>query len=611
MMKRLFFIILLSFFSFELFAESNVDKQLMRADSLIKSFEESRSIVDANKAVRFFVGDSYKFNNDEIIDDVKLQVYDCYSQYLFNHGYFTECYKNANATLKKAISSDFFEIQSSCYSIISLCYEHWGDYEKAITYAKKSFDIESINGTPLEVAVTLNNISELYYTIGRYKEALEYNKKFLDMVSKIDDQEKKSRYTSIAYGSASMIYNGLEQYELAYELAEKGYIIDSLANRHEAASIRRYQMAENLKDMGHTRDAIAFFESLADSTNPYSFRRLRKIDFLVNTLTNLKQHEEALKYARETGDIHAQQINLRYIALEEEDHEKAVADMEESFQLLDSMNVIKTRALKEGLYADLQHSVDEYENQMHSQKVTMIASVLILLIAFLAISVFGWIRNRKICKKLTKTDEVKDNLIKIISRELSNSVFDINTYSHLLSDNVNEEDLKSLISCSDSQKQVLENILVWSRMHCLDNEELRKTDIQMRSFVQDAIVRNRTLAENKNVILVCQYSEDCTISSDTAFLNILIDSLISNAVEASEEGASVIIRFDNNSLSVIDSGKLIDEKAKSILDSKVKLNNNDKVFLSYQIIKDVLKILGLSFDIVSKEEEGNNFTVKF
>ena len=111
------------------------------------------------------------------------------------------------------------------FNNIGRVFYNQGDYEKALTYYKKSLEInESVQESDNpSAAATYDNIAQVYDKQGDYEKALEYFKKALAIRERVLGPDHSS--TATTYNNMAVLYDHQGDYEKALEYFEKALAI--------------------------------------------------------------------------------------------------------------------------------------------------------------------------------------------------------------------------------------------------------------------------------------------------------------------------------------------------------------------------------------------------
>lgn len=205
-------------------------------------------------------------------------------------------------------------------------------------------------------------------------------------------------------------------------------------------------------------------------------------------------------------------------------------------------------------------------------------------------------------QKVMKDSIEKDKFFSIISHDLMNPFNALLGFSNILKDAVKAQDQEEIQECTTIINQsanrisnLLQNLLVWSRMHNGKIQFAPKTT-KVDELVSGTIAILSPIAQNKNIGLNWNVSGDYTAQLDRNMIGSVLQNLVTNAIKFTEKGGkvSVAVRQEPGFLKfeVTDTGVGMDEKAKN------KLFRLDKTSSTRGTEQEIGTGLGL---IISKE----------
>jgi signal transduction histidine kinase len=148
--------------------------------------------------------------------------------------------------------------------------------------------------------------------------------------------------------------------------------------------------------------------------------------------------------------------------------------------------------------------------------------------------------------ELEKLIATKDKFFSIIAHDLRNPFVGIENFTRILLklqkydvDEI-ENQLKTIHSTAEQGHELLENLLRWSK------SQTGKMEIKLDMFRLTDAVTNcfnliQTHANNKNIELVCDISDDIILESDQDMLETIIRNLLSNAIKFTPSNGTVSV----------------------------------------------------------------------
>lgn len=221
---------------------------------------------------------------------------------------------------------------------------------------------------------------------------------------------------------------------------------------------------------------------------------------------------------------------------------------------------------------------------------------------------------------LSKSEILKTDFISNVSHELKTPLSVIRNYATLLKDdNINEESktkyVKTIILATNRLTNLIDNIL---KLNKLENSEL---SLNIEKFCLTDSLTNSVLTfedviDEKNIELVCEF-DDVYLKSSEAYLEIVWNNLISNAVKFTQSGGKITVSLkkQGNSavVSVSDTGIGISEETGTRIFEKFyqadTSHSEQGNGLGLALVKKVIDVLGGDISVSSKVNVGTTFTV--
>ncbi len=225
---------------------------------------------------------------------------------------------------------------------------------------------------------------------------------------------------------------------------------------------------------------------------------------------------------------------------------------------------------------------------------------------------------------LEKNDTIKTRLISIISHDIvtplkfltaaGKNLVDKRT---LMSDDLQEETLREMINTSQELQLLSTNILNWIKYQN-EHRRLAKENFNVHELTYQVIGVLNSLAKQKGLALKNEIPANITIYQYYEPLKILLYNLISNAISFSDHGSITIIdqsTANETVLLVKDEGVgMTPEQIQNVMGdqfivSSANIDNRKGNGLGYLIIKDLLKMMGGSFHILSEKGKGTTVVI--
>ena len=256
---------------------------------------------------------------------------------------------------------------------------------------------------------------------------------------------------------------------------------------------------------------------------------------------------------------------------------------------------------------------DTYISSNYSQEFSLITK---LLTKVSQILVKKEKQKAKYTTKLQNSNKQKDDIISAISHEFKNPIAVINGYSQTLLDDedINPTIRKKFLDKIYKNGNKLSALIDTLRLSIkLDSgqQSMNFVKVNLHEVISDA-TENLKLSYPKREAII-NGDINATIKADSALFSVVITNLIENAFKYSED--EVIINFDQEQLSVIDTGIGISKKNLENITNKfyrVHENTwNNSLGLGLFIVNNIINLHNFTLNIESEENEGSTFSIKF
>lgn len=208
---------------------------------------------------------------------------------------------------------------------------------------------------------------------------------------------------------------------------------------------------------------------------------------------------------------------------------------------------------------------------LYQSHVGIIVSGIVAIV--LSLLVFFIIRKDYQRKKIVETElrnlnEDKNKFFSVISHDLRGPVGSIFAMTKLLIDpqnttQPNSEILRMLNATSQKAKDLLEDLLTWSKSQ-MNGMSFIPSAVSLKEMLQTNIAYASALALNKNIALTCESDRDVMVYVDKNMVNTILRNLIHNAIKFTHKGGCISVGFEILNKKVVvcvqDNGVGISEK---------------------------------------------------
>lgn len=224
--------------------------------------------------------------------------------------------------------------------------------------------------------------------------------------------------------------------------------------------------------------------------------------------------------------------------------------------------------------------------------------------------------------RLRTIEEMKDDFVSNMTHELKTPIaIAYSANDALLNYDTANDPAKKETYLKIANKQLkrlselVESILSMS-MERRKTVKLKLETIQLQTFIEDICAAQR-MRGDKEIAINVAVKPDVAIEADKTHLSNILNNLIDNAIKYSGERVAITVSCDEKGISVSDNGLGIPAKSLPYLFNKFYRvpHGNCQDVRGYGIglyyVKSIIKRMGWSITVKSKEGKGSVFTIKF
>lgn len=225
-------------------------------------------------------------------------------------------------------------------------------------------------------------------------------------------------------------------------------------------------------------------------------------------------------------------------------------------------------------------------------------------------------------KELSKTDELRRDLMANVSHDLKTPLTMIKAYAEMVRDisykdaEKREEHLNIIISETDRLNILVNDILSLSKMQA-DADTLKKEIFDLPKEIKEIIKKYEIIKETENYKFMIEMPEHAYIKGDKNKINQVIYNLINNAINYTGDDKTVTIRVIEEKgkykVEITDTGKGIKEQEINIIwDKYYKNEKNHKrnvvgTGIGLSIVKTILENHNFEYGVKSIKKQGSTF----
>lgn len=523
-----------------------------------------------------------------------------YRQGLMKHfrGEEIEALKCFNESLRACRLSGNFKIMGSSYSLMGTIFRVMGLYDRAIEYvinARLNYEkAGSLEGKAWSSYI----LGRIYVDLKLFAKADEYFQEALQIYTKLAAIDGNEEGVAISCEQIGLLHIESGDFDEAKRCIGKTLEIFTrrnskfgLANAHKNFGIIEYAKGNYdlaLKNLNNAIDVNKQVGDLLILPTIYEYIGLCYIGKgkLNEGFKNLKQ---GLEVANKNQQKRIQQniySKLADVYLKINDLKNLVACQKKQIEIQNSILLeaadVKYEQLQ-GIYEidkkneqilelERQNEVSALTIKQHriSQFLMIFGIVIALLISLSVYWFYNKIRKKNL--ELKEANAAKDKLFAIIAHDLRGPSGSLTSFLEFLNESFNDyspEELKkillSLYKSADDVHTLLENLLGWARSQ-LNKIEYRPTELQLSDVIQSSIKGLKQLAEEKQIEINIELSDDIYIKADLNMIQTVVRNLVSNAIKFTKRGGWIIVRAEVSgknavSISIADNGVGIEKSS--------------------------------------------------
>ncbi len=527
--------------------------------------------------------------------------------------------KEALGYLNSTDSLRYYALTSN----ISIAYSHLRKTEKSLQYAISAKEFYEREEQYLELALSLNNIGELYrqqfkdYPLAEkhYRQAMVINKEegfkgalsanYLNLALTFDAQQeidsalyyinlaKKVRSEIGDVGGLAIVFNAMGDINLHSgnnEAAKKAFLETiRISKEHQIYPGLFYGnsgLGKTYLNLGANTVSKRYFEKALTIA-----RDLESQAMIAESYKSLYELE------RESGNFktslsHFETYNAYSDSIRMKEKENEFAELRTRYEtdLAHSENKL-LKATQASQTADLKRQ----------GLITVGLWVVLAFVLFITLIIFiGYKRRSKSLTKeaalrkeleiqyqtvqvqkeeLKDLNELKNQIFSVLGHDLKAPLTSISSLVNLMNTgDIEPEELGIITAHLDQETKAglisLQNILVWSQANASDGKpELE--DVKVSSIVNDFLKNSKRQIENKNLEFSSYWDHSPTIRADKNQFKSIAFNLLSNAIKYSPRGGKIALRTSKDSegtyFIVRNEGETISQELIS------KINSSDKI----------------------------------
>lgn len=440
-------------------------------------------------------------------------------------------------TLNDAKAGKWVEYEIAALSDLAIAYSEVKQHEKARDVYKQSLQLSLERGEVSSIISGMGNLGAIYNQLEKPDSA----QLFLEEGLRLSKEYNTSQSLSSIYNNLGNVFFKKKEYRKALNY----FITNKALHQGEGQETLLWTDYLNLGDvyleLGRMDSARFYSEEalrLAKLLNSRS-KEAHSYALLAKLNERLGRYREAYNFQQKWYQLDTALVNQETAA--------SIAEMQERFNARD----------REKQNQLLQATIDKEKLQNRNLRSLSLAAFLILVLSIILLIVFRR-SNRQLVKvntiinrqkeALSELNQEKNNLMSIVSHDLSTPFSSIHMWSRLLETDaqLNEEQKKAtqnIRKAAENGEQLIRQILDVERAGTTQ-EKLELEEINLTSFLNHVVGQFQPIAAGKNIPLSGpSTSTEVYLLTDQQLLLRIMENLLSNAIKFSEPGMPVRVQI--------------------------------------------------------------------
>ena len=487
---------------------------------------------------------------------------------------------------------------------IGLIHDEMNNYDQAITYFRNALSINQSIHDSVSMGIDYDYLGAAYANLMKPDSAVVNYHKALYLFKKTG---KDDRYAVSLSNIASVFPNYPDSLNKAIDYFNMAWAqFQKLGWQHYEADIQQ-GIAKVLTQQGKYDEAITAYQKSGELAKKYK-RELLVWKELYLGLSEAYEKKGDYKHALENHILYSQYTD----SVTKKSNFEHIANLEKQYET----------EKKENEYNKLQAKNELMNVQLTKDKQLKLLGFLTALLLIIIIFILSkkYVDKIKAADLLAEKNKIiaqseqelrilnaaKNKFFSILAHDLKNPFHTVMGYSFLLSNNYenfsDSERHKFALDINKSANNIfklLENLLEWSKTQT-GNQPYNPMEMELKNIIDNSLNVLNALAEQKNIQLIVNCSNDIKTYSDPRMTETVLRNLIGNAIKFTPEGGQIEIAVEkvegNIKIMVSDTGVGIAKEEIDHLfqiDSKVKrkgTNNEDGSGLGLILCREFVNI---------------------
>ena len=492
------------------------------------------------------------------------------------------------------------------YNVIATGYTYNDEFEMAREYLEKCRSIALEIGDSSMASVASFNIGNSLLSQEKFAEALPIFEETLPLF----EQDEYFMAVAICHNNIGICYYGMNQYSKALASYQIAYDMKAEMGNQKSLLSTRQNIAETLiaqRKFAQADELLMATLKTADSLGVPNYR-VDGYDHLSSSLMEQGRYQEAFEFKEQYADLKDSLLRVK-----NESYSKV---LRESILFKDQeIEIARLESEK-----DAQEAKDQVQ-----ELVIWVACIFILItLTFIVILFRSNQKRKKANESLQRLNREKDGLLGMVAHDLKAPLNSTLGIVGMLKENERSAEDAQLLSMVETSclkgVNLIGDLLELNKIES-DTGAILYAEIDLGAFLEEKRKTYFAQAEQKDIsISIIDESEEGTVRTSPAFLDRILDNLISNAIKFSERGKEVALQVGrgNNTftIAVSDNGPGFTEEDKvQMYASFQKLSakptaGENSTGLGLAIVKSLVSKLRGEISLVSSPGKGATFIVE-
>ncbi|MCY7410829.1 MAG: HAMP domain-containing histidine kinase [Chitinophagales bacterium] len=171
------------------------------------------------------------------------------------------------------------------------------------------------------------------------------------------------------------------------------------------------------------------------------------------------------------------------------------------------------------------------------------------------------------------------------------------------SEDISEAQMNSIQQINDSVSRLSKLNTALLTLTKIENQQFTDAEeIHLASFIQNKLNVLDEMIQQKKITVSIEGNDDAVVKMNASLADLLFDNIIGNAIKHNIEGGFIKISFQENNLTISNSGGELQMPNEKLFDRFVKNNpSSDSLGLGLAMVKEICKMNNFNLDFISQK----------